>query len=122
MRNVNRVAVRCFAILILFVFTKSYADNNKPEGNKPGQGQGSDKNFPSLLNSSANSPLLKKIADSIYDLISLGQYGLEKEVFFNAYKGFEYLNGKRLLNKQGLLTICDYSPSIFSASFSITTK
>ena len=111
MRNVNRVAVRCCAILILFVFTKSYAGNNKPEGNKPGQGQGSDKNFPSLLNSSANSPLLKKTADSIYDLISLGQYGLEKEVFFNAYKGFEYLNGKRVLNKQGLITICDYSQS-----------
>lgn len=98
------------ATLLIFIFVVySYSFLNArgfSEGTKPG-----DKNFPSLLSNSANSPLLKRTADSIYDLISLGQYGLEKEVFFNAFKGFEFLKNKELLRKTNILTICDYSQS-----------
>jgi hypothetical protein len=70
-----------------------------------------DKNFPSLLNNTANAPHIKRAADSIYDLISLGEYGLEKEIFFNAYRGFQYLRAKGLVKKSNLLTIIDYSQS-----------
>ena len=88
----------------LFVSGQSFANFEK-------KGLPDEKNFPSLLSNSANSPAMKRVADSIYDLISLGEYGLEKEVFFTAYKGFQYLQNKGLLIKTNLLTICDYSQS-----------
>lgn len=70
-----------------------------------------EKKFASLLNDNRNSPEIKKIADSIYDVINLGDVGLKKEIFFKAYKGFEYLKRKGALKKKNLLTICDYSQS-----------
>src|SRR3982751_1636405 len=70
-----------------------------------------EKNFPSLFSNSANSPVLKRTADSIYDLISLGQYGLERDVFFNAYKGYQYLEDKGLLIISNLFIFCVYSQS-----------
>ena len=88
---------------LLLVSVQSFA-NNSTNGLP-------DKNFPSLLSNSANSPVIKKVADSIYDLISLGEYGLEKDVFFTAYKGYSFLLNKGLLRKTNLLTICDYSQS-----------
>lgn len=94
---------KTLAVALLFVSIQSYC--------RTGTGLPGDKNFPSLLSNSANSPVIKKIADSIYDLISLGDYGLEREVFFNAYKGYSYLENNGLLKKTGILTICDYSQS-----------
>ncbi len=79
---------------------------------KEGKWTSDDKNRPSMFNNSANAPVIKRIADSIYTLISLGDYGLERDVFFNAYKGFQYLKSKGQLRKTDLLTICDYSQSI----------
>lgn len=111
MRKKNRICVWLSLFLLLIISSTSFAGNHKPDGDKPGNGPTGDKVFPSLLSNSANSPIIKKTADSIYDLISLGQYGLEKDVFFNAYKGFEYLKNKGLLNKENLITICDYSQS-----------
>ncbi|MDQ6813332.1 MAG: murein L,D-transpeptidase catalytic domain family protein [Bacteroidota bacterium] len=93
-------------ILIGFIFTSIQSFAGDPNKGVPGE-----KNFPSLFSNSANSPVLKKTADSIYDLISLGEYGLERDVFFNAYKGYEYLETRGMLKKSNLLTICDYSQS-----------
>lgn len=70
-----------------------------------------EKNFPSLLSNAANSPVLKRTADSIYDLIGLGDYGLERDVFFKAYKGYQYLENRGMIRKTNLITICDYSQS-----------
>ena len=105
MLGTTKKAVKLY-LLIICIVTLQLNARGFSDGTKPG-----DKNFPSLLSNSANSPLLKKTADSIYDLISLGQYGLEKDVFFNAYKGFEVLKNKGLLHKTSILTICDYSQS-----------
>lgn len=77
------------------------------ENEKPGPG---DKNFPSLLsNSSIHSPAFKQLCDSIYDKVGLLPYGLKREVFYKAYKGYQYLLSKKKLRKSNLLTICDYS-------------
>lgn len=92
-----------FAIALLLTSLQSFAGNGNPITD--------DKKLPGLLPNNANAPIIKKVADSIYDLISLGQYGLEKEVFLNAYKGYQYLLNKGMLNKTNLLTICDYSQS-----------
>jgi hypothetical protein len=104
MPGIIKVLKKVIPAALLFASLQSLAksDNNEPN---------TDKNFPSLLSNSANSPYLKRTADSVYDLIGLGQYGLEKEVFFNGFKGYQYLQSRGLLRKVNLLTICDYSQS-----------
>ena len=47
--------------------------------------------------------------DSLYTSMKLDDAGLSRSVFFDAYKGYEYLLAANKIAKQGLLTICDYS-------------
>jgi hypothetical protein len=75
------------------------------------KGLSDDKNLPSLLGNSINAPVLRRVSDSIYNLIGLGSYSLQPDVFFSAYKGYQYLNNNGLLRKRNLITICDYSQS-----------
>jgi len=100
--------VCCLIITGFFVaFTPAFAndDENLPD----------DKLFPSLIShSSIQSPVFKKLCDSIYDKIGLLSFGLEREVFYKAYKGYQYLINRNKLRKGNLLTICDYSQSINS--------
>lgn len=99
---ISAKALLCVTIFFCFQnVAQAHNDGNEPNG----------KGFPSLLSNTANSPLLKRTADSLYDMISLGEYGLAKDVFYNAYKGFRYLSNKGLLQKKNILTICDYSQS-----------
>jgi hypothetical protein len=89
---------------VLFASTPTFAND--------GEGLPGDKNFPSLIsNSSIHSPAFKKLCDSIYDKVGLLSFGLEREVFYKAYKGYQYLLNKKKLRKSNLLTICDYSQS-----------
>lgn len=104
MPAIPKFAGKSFLVVFLLISLLSFARNEK-------KGLPDDKNFPSLFSNSGNSPVLKRIADSIYDLIGLGQYGLERDVFFNGYKGYQYLENRGLLEKKNLLTICDYSQS-----------
>lgn len=98
-----KIAQRALFISLLFFSIQSFG-NNRDEYTD-------DKNAPSMFSNSSNSPVIRKISDSIYALISLGEYGLEKDIFFNAYKGFQYLKSRGKLRKTNLLTICDYSQS-----------
>ncbi|TDH18331.1 murein L,D-transpeptidase catalytic domain family protein [Segetibacter sp. 3557_3] len=70
-----------------------------------------DKNMPSLLSSSIGSPAFVRHCDSVYESIGLLTYGLERDVFSKAYKGYQYLLNKGVLRKTSTLTICDYSQS-----------
>lgn len=92
------------AILSAGVSLQSFArpDDKKATG---------DKNFPSLLNNSATAPFLKVQSDSLYNLMGLANYGLQREVFFKAYKGYNFLLKKGLVRKKNILTVCDYSQS-----------
>lgn len=103
MQGFSKFAGKSLLVVLLVISVKSFAGDEKKKSS-------GDKNFPSLL-SNSNAPVIKRISDSIYDLISLGEYGLEKDVFFSAYKGFRFLQNKGLLKKTNLLTICDYSQS-----------
>lgn len=76
-----------------------------------GNGVTDDKNFPLLLTQQTDAPQLKHLADSIYDLIGLENFGLQRDAFFSACKGYQYLLYKGSLRKKNLLTICDYSQS-----------
>ena len=47
----------------------------------------------------------------IYDSLKLGKKGLKKEAFNYAYTGYKKLEEEGTLNKEGLITICDFSQS-----------
>jgi hypothetical protein len=64
--------------------------------------------FPTAV--SESSPEFKA-ADSVYRQAALYTYGLDRMVFFNAYKGYQYLLSKEKLTNPDILTIADYSQS-----------
>jgi L,D-transpeptidase catalytic domain len=50
-------------------------------------------------------------ADNIYNSIQLELYGLSKEAFEHAFKGYQYLLVNEKINVSTYLTICDFSQS-----------
>ena len=50
-------------------------------------------------------------ADIIYTTTSLEQYGLSKEAFDLAWKGYQYLLNNHSVSRSTYLTICDFSQS-----------
>jgi hypothetical protein len=71
-----------------------------------------DKKFASLLPSIDNeAPVVVKWIDSVYDEIHLDSFGLKKNIFYYAFKGYEYLLSQNKLENPSILTICDYSQS-----------
>ncbi|HEY2726149.1 MAG TPA: murein L,D-transpeptidase catalytic domain family protein [Parafilimonas sp.] len=56
-----------------------------------------------------NSALVNYWIDSLYSIMNLSETGLSRDVFFTAYKGYEYMLSQNEVLKPGLLTICDYS-------------
>lgn len=104
MPEISKFTGKSFLFAILLISLQSFANNEN-------NGLPDEKNFPSLLSNSANSPFLKRTSDSIYNLIGLGEYGLERDVFFAAYKGYQYLDSKGQIRRKNILTICDYSQS-----------
>lgn len=80
-----------------------------PADKKFGSG---DKKTSSLLPSINNeAPVVAQWIDSVYELIHLDSFGLKKEVFYYACKGYQYLLSQNRLQKKSLITICDYSQS-----------
>lgn len=78
---------------------------------KPASFPDKDKNFPSLIPSMADElPAVVKWVDSFYDATQLKDFGLKKETFYFASKGYQYLLNNDMLDKK-ILTICDYSQS-----------
>ena len=47
----------------------------------------------------------------IYDSLQLEKKGLKKEAFIYAYSGYKKLEEEGKLNKEGIITICDFSQS-----------
>lgn len=93
--------ISCFLIC---VFTSmSPADIN---------GFSDEKKFPSLLSTPSDAaPEVTHWVDSLYTSLRLDSMGLNKDVFFLACKGYQYLLIQNKLNNKDLLTICDYSQS-----------
>lgn len=80
-----------------------------PGDKKLGSG---DKKTSSLLPSINNeAPAVAQWIDSVYEFTHLDSFGLKKDVFFFACKGYQYLLSQNKLQKKGILTICDYSQS-----------
>jgi hypothetical protein len=71
-----------------------------------------DKKFTSLLPSIENeAPVVARWIDSVYDAMHLDSFGLKKNVFYYACKGYEYLLSQNKLTRPAVITICDYSQS-----------
>ena len=66
------------------------------------------KKFPKVLNSDVPEAVLSWV-DSMYDEMHLDSFGLKKDIFFDACKGYEYLLSQNKLQRTDVLTICDYS-------------
>jgi hypothetical protein len=60
---------------------------------------------------SASVASATQLVNQIYDSLKLDKLGLSKEAFTYAYKGYKKLLEKGKVNKEGLLTICDFSQS-----------
>jgi len=62
----------------------------------------------SRINNSVSNSIID-ISSALYDDINLQQYGLSKEAFSYAYKGYQYLLAKKRISNSDYLTICDFS-------------
>jgi len=67
--------------------------------------------IPILAVTSAAKAVSENKAFIIYDSMKLGRYGLTKSAFEYAWKGYQYLLSKRILNRSSVLSICDFSQS-----------
>ena len=57
------------------------------------------------------APIIADAATALYNDINLHQYGLSKEAFDYAWKGYEQLIKKNMIRRSNYLTICDFSQS-----------
>jgi hypothetical protein len=60
---------------------------------------------------STHSKMAATAAVQLYGVLKLKSFGLTQAAFNYAYKGYLYLQQKRLLARASLLTICDFSQS-----------
>jgi hypothetical protein len=108
--------MKLFYLAVLTIFLFSFTPDRKENVN---EGRADyyeylpdDKKFPSLLpkNVSTASPE-NYVVDSIYNRLNLQAHNLSKKVFYDAYKGYEFLLSKGVLLNPDYLTICDYGQS-----------
>jgi hypothetical protein len=57
------------------------------------------------------SPEFEEEATSIYEETGLQDFGLSKQAFEYAYKGYTYMLERHMLGKSNILSICDFSQS-----------
>ena len=95
-----------FALTVCFflftVFTSMIAEKNAPASKTI-----SNNNTPGVADDKLSD--VNYWIDSLYSEMHLSEAGLTRDVFFDAYKGYEYFLSENALAKPGLLTICDFS-------------
>ena len=64
-----------------------------------------------FINDSIRTNSFDADMELIYDSLHLEKRGLRKEAFNYAYTGYKKLEEEGMLNKEGLITICDFSQS-----------
>jgi len=67
--------------------------------------------FPLFSTFTKDSTAIRETVNALYDSLKLQNCGLKKEVFAFAYKGYTTLLEKGAINKEGIITICDFSQS-----------
>jgi hypothetical protein len=69
------------------------------------------KKFPAPVTLSASSVKFETEVSNLYCEINLEESGLRREVFAYAYKGYLKLLDEHRINKNNIITICDFSQS-----------
>jgi hypothetical protein len=67
--------------------------------------------FAATISNTPDAPALITITDSLYDNLHLDEMGLERAIFYQAYKGYLVLASKNKLHNMDVLSIADYSQS-----------
>lgn len=95
-----------YNVLLLFLFF-TVANSIQAQSLKS-----SKKHFTAILpRDAADAPSIITITDSLYDNLHLADAGLERDIFFQAYKGYLYLISKNKIKNTDVLTIADFSQS-----------
>jgi len=89
-----------FFLLLLIIPVKNNAGGN-----------GSNYSATALASNLKNSSASASKAVQLYDALKLKSFGLTKAAFNYAYKGYLYLQEKKMLGRASVLTICDFSQS-----------
>lgn len=87
-----------FSAMLLIIPVKNNAGNSAA------------KRLNTTATNAANQTIAFK-ALQLYDALKLKSFGLTKAAFDYAYKGYLYLQQKRMLARASVLTICDFSQS-----------
>jgi hypothetical protein len=66
---------------------------------------------PTVIIASDKGKEIAEKASLLYERLNLRELGLSPETFNYAYKGYEYLLDKNLVNDSAYLTICDFTQS-----------
>jgi hypothetical protein len=100
------------AAAVLMIFTVS-AGNNKAAANLNGLRTMVKASFATTDSNTAidNASSVEAVCSRLYDSLNLDDLGLSKEAMLYAYKGFQHLVDNGTLNKDNILTICDFSQS-----------
>src|SRR4051812_1320024 len=96
-----------YLVYSIFLFCSAAATAQKDSAVSPAK-NGFKNFFPAPV--SESSPEFR-VVDSIYKKAALYTYGLDQKVFFDAFKGYQYLLSKGRLSNPDILTIADYSQS-----------
>jgi hypothetical protein len=102
-----RFVTAAICLLSLLSFPVALAGNDGPPGNRPPA-----KNIrsgKSLGRTKAQRILME--ADSVYRQLDLASRGLTRPAFLYAWKGYVQLKEKGLLQRDDILSICDFSQS-----------
>ncbi len=97
--SVTNVWAVSFAALLLIIPVKNNAGYNTATHSA------------TVLAGAGISSTTASAAIQLYDALKLKSFGLTKAAFDYAYKGYSYLQQKRMLAHAALLTICDFSQS-----------
>lgn len=94
-----------FASSLLILFPQFNA------GGRSSQNQNERITSVSVTGRADSSLVIDAAIEQIYDSIQLQKFGLNKQAFIYAYKGYHRLLEKGYINKEGIITICDFSQS-----------
>jgi len=108
MRTLNPISIGGFIILFLLspVLRANHSTSFR-KGHKVKTSHSHKVSHSSVTLSAA----FKEEVSCLYDQIELDSLGLSKEAFAYAYRGYIYLNEHHLLNRNNIISICDFSQS-----------
>jgi L,D-transpeptidase catalytic domain len=102
---INPVSLRGLALVLLLAPTLAASPSPRANPLAGGHRNGQSRNHASF------SAAFEEQVSALYEQIDLRDMGLSRKAFEYAYKGYTYLMDHHLLNRENILSICDFSQS-----------